>query len=449
MSTDGSRSAIERARTALGAAFADRAAPATVAENRADGDIARQLVGFQRLALVVTIGSLCIAGCSLAAGVVGGLNDRKRPFSLLRLAGVPLAALRRSLALETAVPLFAVAAVAVGMGFLAAALFLRSQLEYTLLRTGPASRSRWSSGWPRRWPSSPRRFRCSAASPARRPPATNDRRRIGLRRRRGRAARSRRGQHVEVGARIGLVGHEVGRCALLDAGQAQPRPRGPGRGRQRRLGRQAGRVQCPHLRPDRAVGDAATGVGAGEHRHPGLEGGAHHCPRRGVQPAHRRGVGGEPLLPAAAKAGKFSTLIRVGTTAVPRAAMRPMSSSVRPVPCSMQSMPASMRSGSASVPKVCAVTRAPSACAASIAARIASAGHSGARSPTPRSIQSPTSLTHPSPRRAWTRTSAARSAGVELDRQSGDVAARGGQVAAGADDAGQVGLVVQGPGVDR
>jgi hypothetical protein len=132
VSTDGSRATIERARTLLAATFPDRATPATVAENRADGDIAQQLAGFQRLALVVTIGSLCIAGCSLAVSAVGGLSDRKRPFSLLRLTGVPLAALRRSMALETAVPLLAVAGVAVGMGFLAAGLFLHSQLQYAL-----------------------------------------------------------------------------------------------------------------------------------------------------------------------------------------------------------------------------------------------------------------------------------------------------------------------------
>jgi hypothetical protein len=132
VSTDGSRSAVERARTAVGVAFPDRAAPSTVAENRADADIARQLAGFQRLALVVTVGSLCIAGCSLAVGVVAGLNDRKRPFALLRLAGVPLAALRRSTALETVVPLLSVAAVAVGMGLVAAGLFVRSQLGYAL-----------------------------------------------------------------------------------------------------------------------------------------------------------------------------------------------------------------------------------------------------------------------------------------------------------------------------
>ena len=132
VSTDGSRAAIEEARTALGVAFPDRGAPATVAENRADADIARQLSGFQRLAQVVTIGSLCIAGCSLAVSVVAGLNDRKRPFSLLRLAGVPLGALRRSMALETAVPLLSAAALAVGTGLLAASLFVRSQLGYAL-----------------------------------------------------------------------------------------------------------------------------------------------------------------------------------------------------------------------------------------------------------------------------------------------------------------------------
>ena len=67
---------------------------------------------------------------------LAGLNDRRRPFSLLRLAGVPLSVLRRSLALETAVPLLSVAVVAAGMGFLAASLFLRSQLDYALSPPG-------------------------------------------------------------------------------------------------------------------------------------------------------------------------------------------------------------------------------------------------------------------------------------------------------------------------
>jgi hypothetical protein len=134
--TDGSTAAIERARTVLAVAFPERATAATVGEQGPDAGIAEQLAGFQRLADVVTVGALCIAGCSLAVSVVGGLTDRRRPFSLLRLAGVPLRSLRRSLALETAVPLLSVAGVAAVMGFVAAALFLRSQMDYALSPPG-------------------------------------------------------------------------------------------------------------------------------------------------------------------------------------------------------------------------------------------------------------------------------------------------------------------------
>jgi predicted lysophospholipase L1 biosynthesis ABC-type transport system permease subunit len=80
--------------------------------------------------------SLCIAGCGLAVSVVAGLNDRKRPFSLLRLTGVQLGTLRRVVALETAVPLLIIAVVAAGSGFLAAGLFVKSQLDYSLQPPG-------------------------------------------------------------------------------------------------------------------------------------------------------------------------------------------------------------------------------------------------------------------------------------------------------------------------
>ncbi len=63
----------------------------------------------------------------------------------------------------------------------------------------------------------------------------------------------------------------------------------------------------------------------------------------------------------------------------------------------MQSMPASISSGSTVSPKQWAVTRAPCSWAVAIAAANASAGNDGARSPSSREIQSPTSLTHPSP----------------------------------------------------
>ncbi|MEU9738457.1 ABC transporter permease [Micromonospora chersina] len=125
------RAAFEQARTMLINSFPAVRFPASTAEWEADS--ARLMVQFQQLANVVMLASLPIAGCSLAVSVAGGLTDRKRPFSMLRLTGVQLRTLRRVVALETVVPLLAVAAVATGMGFLAAHLFLRAQLGYTLL----------------------------------------------------------------------------------------------------------------------------------------------------------------------------------------------------------------------------------------------------------------------------------------------------------------------------
>ena len=59
--------------------------PITEAEWQAD--TARVFNGWKQLANVVVVAGLVIAGCSLAAGVAGGLSDRKRPFAMLRLAG--------------------------------------------------------------------------------------------------------------------------------------------------------------------------------------------------------------------------------------------------------------------------------------------------------------------------------------------------------------------------
>jgi hypothetical protein len=56
------------------------------------------------------------------------LGERKRPFSLLRLTGVPLGVLRRIVALESALPLVIVAAVSVVVGLVSAALYLHSQV---------------------------------------------------------------------------------------------------------------------------------------------------------------------------------------------------------------------------------------------------------------------------------------------------------------------------------
>jgi hypothetical protein len=136
VSTTGATSAIERARTALEAAYPGEAPPGTIAELRAG--VNSPLAGWQQLADVVILASLPIAGCALAVSVVSGLSDRKRPFSLLRLTGAPLSVLRRVVALESAVPLLVTAVISIGAGFLTAQLYLTSQLGYSLRPPGPA-----------------------------------------------------------------------------------------------------------------------------------------------------------------------------------------------------------------------------------------------------------------------------------------------------------------------
>ena len=68
--------------------------------------------------------------------MAAGLTDRKRPFSLLRLAGTPLGVLRRVVALEAAVPLILVSALSAGAGLVAADLFLHAQLDESLRPPG-------------------------------------------------------------------------------------------------------------------------------------------------------------------------------------------------------------------------------------------------------------------------------------------------------------------------
>jgi hypothetical protein len=135
VNTDGTAAAIERSRTVLALAFPDYwVAPNTPGEFQSD--FADQLRGWKQLANVIIIASLALAGCSLAVSVVGGLSERRRPFSLLRLSGAPVQTLRRVVALESAVPMLAVAVVAIGMGLLAAQLFLKAQMDYTLIAPG-------------------------------------------------------------------------------------------------------------------------------------------------------------------------------------------------------------------------------------------------------------------------------------------------------------------------
>jgi hypothetical protein len=126
VATTGSSSAIERVRTTLERVFPFQGTP--IAVEAADPSNVRLLTMIQDMTDVMIVASLIIAACSLAVNIVAGLGERKRPFSLLRLTGVPTALLHRVVALESALPLFLVAAVSIVVGLLSAALYLRSQV---------------------------------------------------------------------------------------------------------------------------------------------------------------------------------------------------------------------------------------------------------------------------------------------------------------------------------
>jgi hypothetical protein len=136
--TDGSTAAVEQARTLLedAHAYPGVSTPSTVADLVAQDNSKNS--DYQQLANVVILVSLPIAGCTLAAGIAAGLADRKRAFSLLRLTGARLATLRRVVALEGAVPLLSVAAVAIGTGFAGAAMFASEAQQHPMVAPGAA-----------------------------------------------------------------------------------------------------------------------------------------------------------------------------------------------------------------------------------------------------------------------------------------------------------------------
>jgi hypothetical protein len=125
VATDGTPSSIERARTSLEQAFPFRGPPMVV--KGLGPSVSRILATVQGVTEVVVVASLIIAACSLAVNIAAGLGERRRPFSLLRLTGVPIGVLRRVVALESALPLLLVAAVSIVVGLVASALYLSSQ----------------------------------------------------------------------------------------------------------------------------------------------------------------------------------------------------------------------------------------------------------------------------------------------------------------------------------
>jgi hypothetical protein len=72
---------------------------------------------FEKIMYAAIALTLIVAGCSLAVTVGGGLVDRKRPFTLLRVSGIPVSVLSRVVLFEAAVPLVAATVVAAAIAY--------------------------------------------------------------------------------------------------------------------------------------------------------------------------------------------------------------------------------------------------------------------------------------------------------------------------------------------
>jgi hypothetical protein len=72
---------------------------------------------FEKLVWAAVALTLIVAGCSLAVAVGGGLVDRKRPFTLLRVSGTSVGVLSKVVLMEAAVPLAAATVVAAGIAY--------------------------------------------------------------------------------------------------------------------------------------------------------------------------------------------------------------------------------------------------------------------------------------------------------------------------------------------
>jgi hypothetical protein len=71
----------------------------------------------ERIVYAAVALTLVVAGCSLAVAAGGGLVDRKRPFTLLRVSGTPVWVLSGVVLLEAVVPLAGATLIAAGIAY--------------------------------------------------------------------------------------------------------------------------------------------------------------------------------------------------------------------------------------------------------------------------------------------------------------------------------------------
>ncbi len=113
--TDGTAGAQERARTAMIVSVPFVVPPMSRVEDAASGT--SWAASYARLANIGILVATAICAVSLTVATVSGVLDRRRVLGLLRLQGMPTSTLRRMLVVEAAVPITAVLALCVGLGF--------------------------------------------------------------------------------------------------------------------------------------------------------------------------------------------------------------------------------------------------------------------------------------------------------------------------------------------
>jgi hypothetical protein len=121
VTTDGSATTGEQLRTAI-LADVPTAYVRLAAESRATSRIFEE---FGRVVGLGLIGTLVLAGCSLAVAVSTSVIERRRQFALLRSAGMPVSRLRVLVLLQAGAPLLAVAMLSAVLGIVVAQVILR------------------------------------------------------------------------------------------------------------------------------------------------------------------------------------------------------------------------------------------------------------------------------------------------------------------------------------
>jgi predicted lysophospholipase L1 biosynthesis ABC-type transport system permease subunit len=119
--TDGAASTAERIRTVVLRAY-PTASVALATETTAAVPLFQEA---ERVVHLGLIGTMILAGCSLAVAVTTGMLDRRRQFALLRSAGMPVSRLAVMVMLQAAAPLVAVAACSALLGLVVAQSVLR------------------------------------------------------------------------------------------------------------------------------------------------------------------------------------------------------------------------------------------------------------------------------------------------------------------------------------